>query len=72
LDRGYKGKTASKSNKNEKALDPESEELQLQMQRNLGTKVKLRKSKNGGTIEIYYYSDEDLERLIEKLLPEGL
>ncbi len=72
VDRGDRGKTTRKSSKNETALDPESEELQLQMQRNLGTKVKLKQSKNGGTIEIYYYSDEDLERLIEKLIPEGL
>jgi ParB family transcriptional regulator, chromosome partitioning protein len=52
--------------------DPLLDELQLQIQRNLGTKVIFKKSKNGGTIEIYYYSDEDLERLVGKLLPEGL
>jgi len=72
VDRGEKGKTVRNLKKNETTLDPESEELQLQMQRNLGTKVKLKQSKNGGTIEIYYYSNEDLERLIEKLIPEGL
>lgn len=65
-------KTTNKKQKEEKALDPEGEELQLQMQRNLGTKVKLKQGKNGGTIEIYYYSEDDLERLIEKLIPEGL
>ena len=52
--------------------DPIHVELQLQIQRCLGTKVRLRKSKNGGIIEIFYYSDEDLERLVSKLLPEGL
>jgi ParB family transcriptional regulator, chromosome partitioning protein len=52
--------------------DPLHTELQLQIQRSLGTKVKFKEGKNGGTIEIYYYSDEDLERLISKLLPEGL
>lgn len=56
----------------EASQDPLHVELQQQIQRNLGTKVKLRQGKNGGTIEIYYYSDEDLERLISKLLPEGL
>jgi len=56
----------------ENVQDPFSAELQLQIQRSLGTKVKLKKGKNGGTIEIYYYSDDDLERLINKLLPEGL
>ncbi len=56
----------------ESKKDPLQEEIQLQMQRTLGTKVKIKKSKTGGTIEIYYYGDEDLERLVAKLLPEGI
>ncbi len=52
--------------------DPLQAEIQLQLQRCLGTKVRIRPSKNGGTIEILYYGDEDLERLISKLLPEGI
>ncbi len=52
--------------------DPMQDELQSHMQRYLGTKVKIKPEKDGGTIEIYYYGDEDLERLVEKLLPEGL
>jgi ParB family chromosome partitioning protein len=58
----------------EKSLpeDPLHVELQLQIQRTLGTKVRIRQGKSGGTIEIYYYGDEDLERLIAKLLPEGI
>ncbi|MBW6462812.1 MAG: ParB/RepB/Spo0J family partition protein [Bacillota bacterium] len=52
--------------------DPIQTELQLQIQRVLGTKVKIKPGKNGGTIEIYYYGEEDLERLVSKLLPEGL
>ena len=31
----------------------------------LGTKVKLKAGKNKGSIEISYYSDDDLERIIE-------
>lgn len=72
VDKDVKGTAPRKAKKNEKTLDPEREELQLQIQRNLGTKVKLKQNNNGGTIEIYYYSNEDLERLIEKLVPEGL
>ncbi len=56
----------------EQVLDPLHQELQLQIQRALGTKVKLKQGKNSGTIEIYYYGEEDLERLIAKLLPEGI
>ena len=52
--------------------DPLHVELQLQIQRSLGTKVRLKEGKAGGTIEIYYYSEDDLERLIAKLLPEGV
>ena len=59
-------KDQDKSERNEES-DPIQEELQLQMQRSLGTKVKIKQAKNGGTIEIFYYSDDDLERLMEKL-----
>ncbi len=52
--------------------DPLHVELQLQIQRSLGTKVRLKEGKTGGMIEIYYYSEDDLERLIAKLLPEGV
>ncbi len=72
VDKRDKGNKEKKSEKSETPLDPEREEMQLQIQRNLGTKVKLKEGKNGGTIEIYYYSEEDLERLIEKLIPEGI
>jgi len=53
-------------------LDPIHAELQTQIQRSLGTKVRLKQGKNGGTIEIFYYSEEDLERLVAKMLPEGI
>tara|TARA_Y100001954_G_C15580092_1_gene487911 strand:- start:489 stop:758 length:270 start_codon:yes stop_codon:yes gene_type:complete len=33
----------------------------------LGTKVKLKSSKTGGVIEISYFSDDDLERIIDLL-----
>ncbi len=65
-------KPKARENPEKIAEDPLSAELQLQVQRSLGTKVRLKKGKTGGTIEIYYYSDEDLERLIAKLLPEGI
>ena len=56
------------SSRNKKLSDPEQDELQSQIQISLGTKVRIKKGKNGGSIEIYYYNDEDLERLIDKLL----
>lgn len=65
---------SGKRRKQEKppVIDPHRTELETHIQRSLGTKVRLKQGKNGGTIEIYYYSEEDLERLIAKLLPEGL
>jgi len=67
-------KQNSKNKGREEAIvqDPVHTELQLQIQRVLGTKVRLKQGKSGGTIEIYYYGEEDLERLIAKLLPEGI
>jgi hypothetical protein len=34
----------------------------------LSTRVKIRRKSGGGQIEIEYYSDEDLERIVELLL----
>ncbi len=67
-----KKKTEKKELQTEEAQDPLSVEIQTQIQRALGTKVKLKTGKQGGTIEIYYYSEDDLERLVAKLLPEGI
>ncbi len=52
--------------------DPVYKELQLNIQRRLGTKVKIKKGASGGVVELHYYSDDDLERLIQKLLPGGI
>jgi ParB family chromosome partitioning protein len=41
--------------------------VEEELRRALGTKVSLAKSRNGGRIVIEYYSDEDLERLYERL-----
>ncbi len=67
-----KKKTEKKEPQAEAVQDPLSAEIQTQIQRALGTKVKLKTGKQGGTIEIYYYSEDDLERLVAKLLPEGI
>jgi len=46
---------------------PEVIEIEDQLQASLGTKVKLKHGKKGGTITIHYYSNEELDALIEKL-----
>jgi len=47
---------------------PEMVALEERLQNSLGTRVSLNSQKNGGTITIHYYSDEELNALIERLL----
>jgi len=43
-------------------------DVQRRLEASLGTKVSLRHGKKGGTVTIHYYSDEELEALLGKLL----
>lgn len=72
LNRSKEEKKKGKGPEKDTTPDPLQAELQLQIQRTLGTKVKIKPGKNGGTIEIHYYSEEDLERVVSKLLPDGI
>lgn len=47
---------------------PEVLSLEERLRSSLGTKVALRTSRKGGTITIHYYSDEELEALLQRLL----
>ena len=42
-------------------------DVEKRLQHSLGTKVALKHGKNGGTVTIYYYSDEELDALLGKL-----
>ncbi|MCI0554339.1 MAG: ParB/RepB/Spo0J family partition protein [Anaerolineae bacterium] len=42
-------------------------DLERRLQSSLGTRVALKHGKKGGTVTIYYYSDEELDSLLEKL-----
>jgi len=48
--------------------DPEVQRIEEEMQQKLGTKVKIHHGKKRGRIEIQYYSNEDLQRLLGILL----
>ncbi len=48
--------------------DPNVLQLEEELQLSLGTKVIIKPEKIGGKIEINYYSDEDFERLCERLI----
>lgn len=54
----------AKSNKNPNE-DPYLVDVQESLMRTLGTKVKLQSGKKVGKIEIEYYGDEDLNRILE-------
>ncbi len=54
--------------KRKPARGPDVSEIERRLQRSLGTRVSLRHGKKGGTVTIYYYSDEELEALLAKLL----
>jgi ParB family chromosome partitioning protein len=48
----------------------EIQEMEDQLRRYLGTRIKLRYGKNGGSLTIYYFSDEELNSMISKILKE--
>lgn len=49
---------------------PEIVAIQERLQAHLGTRVSLKPRRKGGALTIHYYSDEELEALIDKLLGE--
>jgi len=56
--------------KSKPLANPEVRDLQERLEASLGTRVQLNPSKNGGTLVIHYYSNEELEALVEKILGE--
>jgi len=53
-----------------KKEDPQMADLASRLEGALGTKVDLRKSKQGGQVVIHYYSDEELNAIADRLLGE--
>jgi ParB family chromosome partitioning protein len=50
------------------AVSPDIAELEERLRSNLGTKVTLHSRRKGGTLTIYYYSNEELDTLAGRLL----
>ncbi|GAB6159126.1 ParB/RepB/Spo0J family partition protein [Desulfotomaculum varum] len=57
--------------KKEKPKNPDIMEIEDQLRSSLGTKVQIKTSRRGGKIEIDYYDDNDLNRLLELLLAQN-
>lgn len=51
-------------------VSPEVSALENRLRNYFGTKVNLNDGKNGGRLVIYYYSDEELNAILDKILPE--
>ena len=60
----FKRSTAIKKNKTVRSFSPQVKAIEDQLIEILGTKVKLKAGKDGGSIEISYYSNDDLDRII--------
>jgi len=54
--------------KKKRAHSADVDEMERRLRASLGTKVTLRHGKRGGTITIHYYSSEELDTLLGKLL----
>lgn len=65
----YTGRNVGKTKQKSKS-DPDLKRLEESLCQALGTKVKLSGTDHKGRIEMDYYSREELERLLELLLPE--
>lgn len=64
---GKKAKPKVKKPRGTRPSDHYFASLEDELKRALGTKVELKKGKKGGKIIIHYYSDEELDRLLELL-----
>ncbi len=53
--------------KKKSGRSPNVSDVEKKLQSSLGTKVALKHGKRGGTVTIYYYSDEELDSLLDKL-----
>lgn len=51
-----------------KSVPPEVTDLEKQLEASLGQEVKIKHGKKGGTVTIRYYSDEELDSLLGKLM----
>jgi ParB family chromosome partitioning protein len=51
-------------------IDEEISEVQERLRERLGTKVELKHTKKGGRIVIHYYSNEELQALLEQMTGE--
>ncbi len=54
-----------------RAADALLQEIEQRLERHLGTKVRVHAGRRGGRIVLYYYSDEELDALLQRLLHDA-
>ena len=54
--------------KKKQARNPDASDIERRLSASLGTRVALKHGKKGGSLTIHYYSNEELEAILEKLL----
>jgi ParB family chromosome partitioning protein len=64
-------KTGKKKTKSAKAVDADTRDAELRLQRALGTKVAIKRKKRGGELRIAFYSEEELIGLFERLTKDS-
>ncbi len=57
--------------KSKPQTSPEARAMENELRNFLETKVSLNEGKKGGRVVIYYYSDEELNAILDKILPES-
>lgn len=67
-----KNETGEPPKKKDKPKKPEIIEIEDQLRSVLGTKVQIKTNKRGGKIEIDFYDDVDLDRILELLLADEI
>ncbi|HET6596100.1 MAG TPA: ParB/RepB/Spo0J family partition protein [Anaerolineales bacterium] len=65
LARKYTGQVPT--HRRRSGISADVNDIERRLRSSLGTKVSLRHGKKGGTVTIYYYSDEELDSLLGKL-----
>jgi ParB family transcriptional regulator, chromosome partitioning protein len=56
------------ASKKKSGRNPDVSDVERRLRASLGTRVALKHSKKGGTLTIHYYSDEELDAILKKLL----
>ena len=68
LVRRFGGERVRRSGKARARHTPEEVALEEELRQELGTRVQLRRGRRGGTLTMRFYSDEELNALVERLL----